>query len=58
LKGRYFETVSDIQRELQAILNINKENDFHGAFEAWEKHGITVYIHREAILKEMSAKIE
>jgi hypothetical protein len=29
--------VSDIQRELQAVLNRIKENDFHGAFEAWKK---------------------
>jgi hypothetical protein len=34
LKGWRFEAVSDIQRELQAVLNIIKENDFHGAFEA------------------------
>jgi hypothetical protein len=34
LKGRRFETVSDIQRELQAVLDSIKENDFHGAFEA------------------------
>jgi hypothetical protein len=33
LKGRCFETVSDIQRELQAVLNSIKENDFHSAFE-------------------------
>jgi hypothetical protein len=37
LKGRHFETVSDIQRELQAVLNSIKENDFHSAFEAWKK---------------------
>jgi hypothetical protein len=34
LKGQRFETV-DIQRELQAVLDSIKENDFHGAFEAW-----------------------
>jgi hypothetical protein len=34
LKGRRFETVSDVQRESQAILDSIKENDFHGAFEA------------------------
>jgi hypothetical protein len=34
LKGRRFDTVSDIQRELQAVLDSIKENDFHGAFEA------------------------
>jgi hypothetical protein len=35
-KGR-FETVSDIQRESQAVLDSIKENDFHGAFEVWKK---------------------
>jgi hypothetical protein len=37
LKGRRFETVSDVERELQAVLDSIKENDFHGAFEAWKK---------------------
>jgi hypothetical protein len=37
LKGPHFETVSDIQRELQAVLNSIKEADCRGAFEAWEK---------------------
>jgi hypothetical protein len=37
LKGRRFETMSDIQRESQAVLKSIKENDFHGPFEAWEK---------------------
>jgi hypothetical protein len=37
LKGRSFETVFDIRRESQAILDSIKENDFHNTFEAWEK---------------------
>jgi hypothetical protein len=37
LKGRRFETVSDIQRESQAVLDSIKESDFPGAFEAWKK---------------------
>jgi hypothetical protein len=37
LKGRRFETVSDIQRESQTALDNIYENDFHGAFETWEK---------------------
>jgi histone-lysine N-methyltransferase SETMAR len=37
LKGRCFETVSDIRRESQVVLDSIKENDFHGAFEAWKK---------------------
>jgi hypothetical protein len=34
LKERCFETVSDIERESQAVLSSIKENDFH---EAWKK---------------------
>jgi hypothetical protein len=37
LKGQSFDTVSDIQRELQAVLESIKENDFHGASEVWKK---------------------
>jgi hypothetical protein len=37
LKGRRFETVSDIRRESQALLDSIKQNYFYGAFEAWEK---------------------
>jgi hypothetical protein len=37
LNGQCFETVSDIQRELQVELDSIKENDFYGAFEAWKK---------------------
>jgi hypothetical protein len=37
LKGQCFETVSDVQRELQAVLDIIKENDFYGAFELWKR---------------------
>jgi hypothetical protein len=37
LKGRRFETVSDIQKELQAVLDSIKKNDFHSAFDAWKK---------------------
>jgi histone-lysine N-methyltransferase SETMAR len=37
LKEQHFETVSDFQRESQAVLNSIKENDFHGGLEAWKK---------------------
>jgi hypothetical protein len=37
LKGQHFETLSHIQRKSQAVLNSIKENEFHGAFEAWKK---------------------
>jgi hypothetical protein len=46
LKGWRFETVSDIQRELQVVLNSIKENDFHCAFEAW-KNGISIYVPKD-----------
>jgi histone-lysine N-methyltransferase SETMAR len=37
LNERCFEAGSDIQRELQVVLDSIKENYFHGAFEAWKK---------------------
>jgi hypothetical protein len=37
LKGRRFETVSDIRRESQAVLDSIKENYFHSVFETWKK---------------------
>jgi hypothetical protein len=58
LKGRRNETVSDIQGESQAVLNSIRENDVHGAFEAWEKDWIAVHVPEKAILKEMAAKIK
>jgi hypothetical protein len=58
LKGRRFETVSDTQRESQAVLDSIKENDFHGAFEAWKNNGIAVDVPNKTILKEMAAKVE
>jgi hypothetical protein len=58
LNGRHFETVFDIQRESQAVLDSIRANDFHGAFEEWKNYGTTVYIPKETILKEMAAKIE
>jgi transposase len=58
LKGRRFETVSDIQRESQAVLDSIQDNDFHSDFEAWKSDGIAVYVPKETILKEMAAKIK
>jgi hypothetical protein len=45
------------------VLDGIKENYFHGASEAWgrkkkKKNEITVYVPKETILKEMTAKIE
>jgi hypothetical protein len=43
----------------QEVLDSIKENDFHGAFEAWGKNDwITVYVPKETILKEMAANTE
>jgi hypothetical protein len=47
LKGQRFETVSDIQRESQAVLDSIKENDFHSAFEAWKKRGHCIRSQRD-----------
>jgi hypothetical protein len=58
LKGERFQTVSDIQMESQAVLNSIKENDFHGALEAFKIDGTTVYVSKETVLKEMAAKME
>jgi histone-lysine N-methyltransferase SETMAR len=59
LKGRRFETVSHIQRECQVVLSSIKAHDFHCAFEAQKNNnGITVYIPKETIMKEMATKIE
>jgi hypothetical protein len=58
LKGRRFETLSDIRRESQAALHSIKENDFHGVFEAWKNDGVALYVPKETILKEMAAKLE
>jgi hypothetical protein len=37
LKGRRLQIMSDIQRELQAVLDSIKENDLHVGFEVWKK---------------------
>jgi hypothetical protein len=58
LKGRRFETVSDIRRESQAVLDSIKENGFHGAFEARKYDGIAVHVPKETVLQETAAKIE
>jgi hypothetical protein len=34
---KLFETVPDIQRESQVVLDSIKEKDFHVVFEAWKK---------------------
>jgi hypothetical protein len=50
--------MSDIQRELQAVLDGIKENDFHSAWKHGKNDRIALYIPRETILKEMIAKIK
>jgi hypothetical protein len=43
LKGRRFETVSDIQRESQAVPDSIKGNDSHGVLEGWKKTFESLY---------------
>jgi hypothetical protein len=58
LEGQCFETVSDVQMELQVVFSSIKENDFHGAFEVWKKDWVAIYFLKETILKEMAPKIK
>jgi hypothetical protein len=59
LKGKHFETVSDIQTESPAVLDSIKENDFHGAFEVWEKQwNHCKHSQDEYFFKETAAKAE
>jgi hypothetical protein len=51
-------TASDIQRESQAELDSIKEMNFTVLLKHGNNSGITVYILKETILKEMAAKIE
>jgi transposase len=53
LKGRRFETVSDIQRESQAVLDSIRENNFHRVLKHGKNDGIAVYVPKETILKEI-----
>jgi intergrase/recombinase len=50
--------VSDIQRESQAVLDSIKENYFHVLWTRGKNDGFAVYVPKEAIFKEMAAKIE
>jgi len=37
LKGRRFQTMEEIQAELQAVLNTLRENDFQEGFKNWQR---------------------
>jgi hypothetical protein len=41
-----------------AVLDSIKEKDFHIPFESRRNDGITVYVSKETVLKEMATKIE
>jgi hypothetical protein len=58
LKGRRFETVSDLRRESQAELDSITESYFHGDLKREGKDDLPVYAPKENILKEMAAKVE
>jgi hypothetical protein len=57
LKGR-FETVSDIQRELQALFDRMKANDFHSVLGAWKKRWDHCIHSQGDYFEGMAAKIE
>jgi hypothetical protein len=50
--------VSDIQRELQAVLTALRKVTSTVFLKHGKNDGITVYIPKETILKEMAAKIK
>jgi transposase len=54
LKGRRFETVSNIQRESQALRKITSTV----ILKRGRNNGIAVYVPKETSLKEMAANIE
>jgi hypothetical protein len=54
LKGRRFETVSDIGRESTAFRTVTSTV----LLKRGKNNGIAVYVPKENILKEMAAKIE
>jgi hypothetical protein len=37
LKGRRFDTVEEIQAEMQTVLNTLTKKDFQDAFQKWQK---------------------
>ena len=37
LKGRRFDTIEEIQEELQRVLDTIRKRDFQGCFQAWQK---------------------
>jgi hypothetical protein len=58
LKGWCFETVSDIQRELQAVLKNIIKITSTVLLKCVKNYGIIVYVPKETILKEVVTKIE
>jgi hypothetical protein len=58
LKGRGFETVSDMQRELHVVLDSIKKMTSMVLLKRGKNDGITVYVPKDTILKEMTYKIE
>jgi hypothetical protein len=58
LKGRHFQTVFDIQRKSQAVLDSIKGHNFHGAFEAWKERWDRCIRSQRDYLKKMAAEID
>ena len=38
MKGQTFDTIEEIQDELQQVLDTIPKRDFQGCFQAWQKH--------------------
>jgi histone-lysine N-methyltransferase SETMAR len=55
LKGQRFQTVEEIQAELQAVLNTLRENDFQECFKNWQRHWVIVKPQKGTTLKVMLA---
>jgi hypothetical protein len=58
LKGRYFETASDIKGNRKQYLTALRKMTFTVLLKCGKNDGITIYIPKETTLKEMAAKIE
>jgi hypothetical protein len=58
LKEQHFETVPDIQRESQWYSTALRKMTLMVLLKYRKNDGITVYVPKETILKEMAVKIE
>jgi hypothetical protein len=57
LKEQCIKTVSDIQRQSQAVLNSIKENDFHGCSKLWKMMGSLYTFQRRLFWRRSQPKL-